>query len=481
MKAALKYIFIAFIHLSPGLLLAQFNPDKICTVVNGKTIFTLDLRWSAQERNQLMKLFDLDSLLINKVYAGETKILFDSLIWQVKKTKPHIVELSKELQHKSVSRLHKNDVFFANDNWVNIFFDTQPLPSKYGINILLQKEDFKYQNNIARFFLRGHKNSKKVFLSGSFNNWNTSATAMAPCDSGWNAKLKLLPGKYTYKFVVDGKWSDDQNNKLREKDGKGNYNSVIFCYNYAFEFHERNDAKKVLVAGSFNNWNREELRMIKTPGGWILPLYLSEGIHDYKFIVDGEWITDPANKMLRPDGKGNFNSLIGIGEAHSFRLKGFIQANKVILTGNFNAWNREELEMEKISDGWQLSYILPAGMFEYKFIVDGQWMPDPENPYSVGLGNFKNSVLAYKANHAFILTGYPFAKTVVVTGNFNKWSQQNYRMILKDGKWVFPAYLSPGKCLYKFIVDGQWIIDPANKLWEENEYGTNNSVLWIAQ
>jgi hypothetical protein len=28
-------------------------------------------------------------------------------------------------------------------------------------------------------------------------------------------------------------------------------------------------------------------------------------------------------------------------------------------------------------------------------------------------------------------------------------------------------------------VDGKWMIDPANDLWEDNEFGTGNSVLWI--
>jgi hypothetical protein len=52
-------------------------------------------------------------------------------------------------------------------------------------------------------------------------------------------------------------------------------------------------------------------------------------------------------------------------------------------------------------------------------------------------------------------------------------------MVIKDGKWTLPVYLAPGKYTYKFIVDNHWITDPGNPLWEDNEYGTNNSVLWI--
>jgi hypothetical protein len=54
-------------------------------------------------------------------------------------------------------------------------------------------------------------------------------------------------------------------------------------------------------------------------------------------------------------------------------------------------------------------------------------------------------------------------------------------MIREGGKWIFPIYLAPGKYTYKFIVDGKWILDPVNKLYEPNEYGTDNTVLWIDQ
>jgi hypothetical protein len=39
--------------------------------------------------------------------------------------------------------------------------------------------------------------------------------------------------------------------------------------------------------------------------------------------------------------------------------------------------------------------------------------------------------------------------------------------------------LPTGKNRYKFIVDGTWMIDPGNKLWEPNEFDTGNSVVWI--
>ena len=210
-----------------------------------------------------------------------------------------------------------------------------------------------------------------------------------------------------------------------------------------------------------------------------MPIYLREGTHAYKFIVDKIWVADPDNKLKRPDGSGNFNSVIGIGDSIIFRLKGFPDAKNIVLTGDFNAWNTGELFMEKIPGGWQLYYVLGPGNYEYKFIVDGKWMTDPANPNTTGSGETQNSFLALKSNYVFKLDHYPDAKKVNVAGSFNGWNGDNFSMVKKDGKWTFPIYLKPGKYSYKFLVDGKWILDPGNELWENNEYGTGNSVLWI--
>ena len=288
-----------------------------------------------------------------------------------------------------------------------------------------------------------------------------------------------MPGKYAYKYIVDGKWKEDPDNLIRERDTKGSYNSVVYCTNFEFRLNGRTNARRVIVTGNFNGWNENEYRMIRKPFGWGLPIYLNEGTHAYKFIVDGEWITDPENKDIREDASGNLNSFIGLGDAYLFRLEGFLSAQKVILSGSFNSWDENELVMKKNRTGWQLSYILAPGTYEYKYIVDGKWMIDPANPLITGSGDYTNSVMIFKPNFTFSLSGYDNAKNVVVTGSFNGWKRNGFSMYRYQDKWILPLYLYPGKYLYKFIVDGTWILDPDNKLWEENEYGTGNSILWV--
>ncbi|HOP14718.1 MAG TPA: glycogen-binding domain-containing protein, partial [Lentimicrobium sp.] len=98
---------------------------------------------------------------------------------------------------------------------------------------------------------------------------------------------------------------------------------------------------------------------------------------------------------------------------------------------------------------------------------------------SVGEGIFENSVLTFRPNYTFTLAMFTDAKKVIVTGSFNGWREDACAMTLKDGVWTCPVFLSPGKHTYKFIVDGQWMVDPANEVWEANAQGTGNSVLWV--
>ena len=49
--------------------------------------------------------------------------------------------------------------------------------------------------------------AKEVYLAGSFNDWNPTADPMKKVeDNLWIIKKSLTPGKYEYKFVIDGEW-----------------------------------------------------------------------------------------------------------------------------------------------------------------------------------------------------------------------------------------------------------------------------------
>lgn len=479
----IRYFILLFVVLLFSSLQgrAQFDPEKVCRIENDQLIFTLNLKWSEKEKKEVMALFDLDSVLMAQVYSGKTIIAVGDENWTVKKLPANLVELSKSVRQKAPVNIIANDLFRFIDRWTSFTGNSAETSTVYGVNNFEISNAFVYSGKTARFYLPGNTSAQKVYISGTFNNWSTTQTPMKPMGKGWMTDLKLQPGKYAYKYIVDGSWTTDPGNKLRERGEAGAYNSVVYCYNHVFELKGHKNAKKVVVTGNFYNWNPRGLPMNPTADGWTLPIYLRDGTYAYKFLTDGEWMTDPANKNTRADASGNMNSFLSIGEPFLFKLDGFTTAKKVVLTGSFNNWNENELVMDKTPKGWQLPYVVSAGNYEYKFIVDGKWMTDPANPFTSGSGKTQNSFIALKANHIFELSKYPEANSVLVSGSFNGWNKQGYRMIQEGGKWILPIFLQPGKYTYKFVVDGNWILDPGNKLYEQNEYDTNNSVLWIEQ
>lgn len=84
-----------------------------------------------------------------------------------------------------------------------------------------------------------------------------------------------------------------------------------------------------------------------------------------------------------------------------------------------------------------------------------------------------------KGNTVFRLKGHADARVVAVAGSFNEWNQSQ-RLCGKEGdEWVCRIDLEPGKYTYKFIIDGDWILDPDNPTTEDDERGITNSVLVV--
>ena len=52
--------------------------------------------------------------------------------------------------------------------------------------------------------------AQAVNLAGDFNNWDTSVNPMKKDKNGkWKASISLKPGRYEYRFLVDGNWEND--------------------------------------------------------------------------------------------------------------------------------------------------------------------------------------------------------------------------------------------------------------------------------
>jgi Glycogen recognition site of AMP-activated protein kinase/Domain of unknown function (DUF3471) len=84
-----------------------------------------------------------------------------------------------------------------------------------------------------------------------------------------------------------------------------------------------------------------------------------------------------------------------------------------------------------------------------------------------------------KGNTTFRLNGYRDATIVALAGSFNDWNQTQYIFGREGDEWVCRIDLEPGKHAYKFIVDGNWLLDPDNSTTEDDDYGVKNSVIVV--
>lgn len=250
---------------------------------------------------------------------------------------------------------------------------------------------------------------------------------------------------------------------------------------------------EVAVSGDFNNWLKEGWKMQRVDEN---RFQLRKKVEDlrgvpnwqFKFVINGSyWM--PSDSLLKKTGAlGWYNlnnenaprpTVSDSGNA-IFRLKGFTNARRVILAGSFNSWDEQMLQMRRSKDGWEIRLTLAPGIYEYKFIADGAWMHDPANPEVRGNEHGTlNSVLTVNKLARFELEGFEDAKRVVLAGSFNKWNEKDLTMRRTKTGWYMEIPLAGGKHLYKFIVDGVWMVDPANRRVETDSKGNVNSVLFI--
>ncbi|MCY2929727.1 MAG: hypothetical protein NTV86_09590 [Planctomycetota bacterium] len=60
-----------------------------------------------------------------------------------------------------------------------------------------------------------------------------------------------------------------------------------------------------------------------------------------------------------------------------FSLNPRSSAGRVSVAGDFSEWKPRPLR--KRVDGFSLTLALPPGTYQYKFIVEGAWIIDPDN------------------------------------------------------------------------------------------------------
>lgn len=136
----------------------------------------------------------------------------------------------------------------------------------------------------------------------------------------------------------------------------------------------------VYLAGDMTDWQNGKLPMVKNPNTniWSITLRVGDAVknHEYKFIVDNNWITDPLN-----ENTSNGNSSFAFPQYNGRKV---VIAGSIQTAAGESAWTPSSDKTAMIYDGNGLYHLtipnVPAGNYEYK-IAMGSW--DPEN-YGAG-------------------------------------------------------------------------------------------------
>uniref|UniRef100_A0A7C4RWZ4 Glycoside hydrolase family 13 n=1 Tax=Fervidobacterium thailandense TaxID=1008305 RepID=A0A7C4RWZ4_9BACT len=318
----------------------------------------------------------------------------------------------------------------------------------------------EYRDGKVIFTFKTDVKADVVYLAGTFNNWNPTAWPMKFADGVWRYEVELKPGRYEYKYVMDGKsWKEDPEAPGFVDDGFGGKNgafvltpegkilpldgaskTAVTSAGKSYELNPKRmntifvdpdgyviirfyakDAKHVFIAGNFNNWSDKatEVYFIED-GWWEAILELQPGVYEYKFVVDGKWVTDPNAFAFVDDGFGGKNGVFEVylesgklkvgaprktvttvEKTEEVKVQGIKlglsivdgkvffavkndRAQEAYLAGTFNSWNPNALKMKLVDGYWTASLQLSPGTYEYKyvFIIGGNqvWQEDPNAP-----------------------------------------------------------------------------------------------------
>lgn len=171
-------------------------------------------------------------------------------------------------------------------------------------------------------------------------------------------------------------------------------------------------------------------------------------------------------------------------------------ARDVRVSGSFSSWRPRRMERNE-SGVWY--YFLPAGKsgrsITYKYLVDGIWIMDPQNPERVDdhMGSYLSvAEPPVKDEGRFVSWRrmgegavefrlyQPGARMVALVGDFNSWNPED-DLLSKgdDGIWRLRKKLFPGTYRYKFIIDGEWQPDLNNTNSGSDDTGEICSIIEI--
>ena len=182
----------------------QFQVHVVCNNLDTRTHFSNEL---LAEIDKFHGAVLLDSYINHTVRLKEAAAVGVSIFELEKKSKAarQFLALARELidKHVQVAEVELDD-------WMERLHG--PKMTSDGVLFLLDAPDAQH-----------------VLITGEFTNWSREGIPLErdPSDSIWRTVVSVEPGEYEYRFVVDGVWIRDPNNKDFIRNEFGQENSLL--------------------------------------------------------------------------------------------------------------------------------------------------------------------------------------------------------------------------------------------------------------
>lgn len=130
------------------------------------------------------------------------------------------------------------------------------------------------------------------------------------------------------------------------------------------------------IAAEFPKSSRAHLDLSES---YLIARRRDEGAREAALAAEIDPKNNRAARVLKALRDGLFPTPSADGRV-TLRLKGHLDAKQVSTAGNFNVWETRTLPLARDAAGWIVKFDLPPGEYQYRFVVDGIFMPDPDNP-----------------------------------------------------------------------------------------------------
>jgi enterochelin esterase-like enzyme len=159
------------------------------------------------------------------------------------------------------------------------------------------------------------------------------------------------------------------------------------------------DAKEVFLAGEMTDWDAGKVAMQRDEHGtWHTALDLEPGQWLYKFVVDGQWVQDPATPDHDADGRGGQHSFVFVGDGAWTVAPGTPRGEVQV----------QQVESRELGQAMTVNVYLPPGFrrgqqLPVLWLLHGSGM-DADQWFRTGhIERYMDHLLAARAIHPFVI------------------------------------------------------------------------------